>query len=181
MRNVYRFVFPFKGQVKTQLIISKNKLVKPKNVRLFENAVRLKLDEIFPAEMRPIEGYLSFSMVHYTMYKRNKEGLLEPTKKSDLDNLIKTIQDCFQPLYQKFNKVDENGNPVLTKTNKISYEKVMVSQGVIRDDKYILRANMSWIPVETAAEERIEIFISVLDEKELFIEPDFEGFNVINL
>lgn len=181
MRKTYRFLFPFKGQVKTQLIISKNRLVKPKNVRHFENAVRLHLEQAFPLNQRPIEGYLMFRMVHYTKYKRNKEGLIEPVKISDLDNLIKTIQDCFQPIYGRFTKVDDKGQPVLTKKGNLSYEKAIITPGVIKDDKYIMRAGMYWIPVETDAEERIEIFLSNVSEEELFKPPVFADEEIIDL
>jgi Holliday junction resolvase RusA-like endonuclease len=176
MKNTYKFTFPFTGQVKTQLIISKNRLVKPKNVKKFENAVRSCLAVAFPLELRPIEGYLRFDMIHYTQYKRDSEGAILPKKHyGDNDNIFKTLADCFEPIYKKMVLFDEDGNPLLTDKGNKRYEKVLVTPGVIKNDKYIFRANLNWVPVETEEEERIEVYITPLSEEELFLPPVFEN------
>lgn len=179
-KKIYKFTFPFKGQVKTQLKIATSRnggkrLVKPKNVKQFENAVRTILSTVFPLEERPIEGYLRFDMVHYTKYRRGEDNVLLPEKTADLDNLFKTLADCFEPVYIKQTKLDEDGNALLTEKGNMKYEKVMVTPGVIRNDKYIMRANLLWIPVEKEEDEKIEVYISTLDEKELFLPPTFDG------
>lgn len=181
MAKSYKFTFPFRGQVKTQLIISKNRLVKPKNVRNFENAVRACLAETFPIEKRPIEGYLRFQMLHYTTFKRDDEDVIMPEKAGDLDNLIKCIQDCFQPIYKKITKLDENGEMIFTKKGNPSYTKVEVTPGVIKDDKYIMRAGLYWIPVHKKEDEKIEIYITPISEEELFIPPVFNEEEIIVL
>lgn len=182
MKKTYKFTFPFTGQVKTQLIISKNRLVKPKNVKRFEDAVRAVLAEAFPLEQRPIEGYLKFQMVHYTTYKRDEQtGVIAPTAKGDLDNLIKNLQDCFQPIYKKMTKLKENGEMVFTEKGNPSYSKVEVTPGVIKDDKYIMRAGLYWVPVHKKEDERIEVYITQLREEELFMPPTFQEDEIIDL
>lgn len=181
MKPTYKFTFPFTGQVKTQLVIAKNRLIKPKNVKRFEEAVRACLAEAFPFHLRPIEGYLRFHMVHYTQFKRDEKGIISPTVKGDLDNTIKTLADCFQPIYKKMTKLGEDGEMIFTQKGNPSFSRVEVSPGVISDDKYIMRAGMHWVPVHHKKEERMEVFISVLTEEELFTPPSFEGEHIIDL
>lgn len=182
MKKTYKFTFPFTGQVKTQLIISKNRLIKPKNVKRFEDAVRACLAEAFPFEMRPIEGYLRFVMVNYTQFKiENESEALIPIKSMDLDNIQKMMQDCFQPVYKKITKLDEKGEMVFTAKGNPSYTKLEVTPGVIKDDKYIMRAGLYWVPVHRKEEERIEVYITQLSEEELFVPPSFEGEEIIDL
>lgn len=170
--EVCRFFFPFKGRVKTQLKITPKRdgtigLVKPADVKRFENAVRMILSKTFPEELRPIHGYIEFTLNHYTVHKRTKDGLLTPEKPMDCDNILKTVQDCFQPLKKKVAKVDEDGQPILTKKGNLSYEWVTVQEGVISDDKYVYRASSNWIPVESKDDEGIEIFIRLITEDDL--------------
>lgn len=181
MKKTYKFTFPFVGQVKTQLIISKNRLVKPKNVKRFEDAVRLCLAEAFPLEARPIEGYLKFQLVHYTQFRRDEEGVIEQMKKSDLDNVMKTLADIFQPIYKKVTKLDANGDMMFTEKGNPRYTKVEVTPGVIKDDKYIVRAGLYWVPVHHKEEERIEVYITPIREEELFIPPFFHEDDIIDL
>lgn len=181
MNKIFKFSFPFRGQVKTQLIISKNRLVKPKNVKNFENAVRTILSVVFPFENRPIEGYLRFDMVHYSQYKRDNDDAIVPKKISDIDNIYKTLADAFEPIYIKKTKLDENGEIVYTKKGQPSYTKIMVSPGVIKNDKFIYRANLTWVPVEFEEEEKIEVFVRVINEEELFNPPDFSSHEIIDL
>lgn len=182
MTKVYKFSFPFSGQVKTQLVISNNRLVKPKNVKRFEDAVRLCLAEAFPLNLRPIEGYLKFQMVHYSQFKRDKDDhVIQLVNNGDLDNLMKTLGDVFQPVYKKITKLDDQGEMLFTEKGNPMYTKVEVSPGVIKDDKYIMRAGLYWVPVHTKKEERIEVYITQLAEEELFIPPNFDGKEVIDL
>lgn len=180
-KPVYHFVFPFVGQVKTQLKIvtvrSANgkegrTLAKPKAVKQFEKAVRLQLLDDFPLEKRPISGHLSFQLVHYTQYKRDEKNVIIPKKEMDLDNVLKTMQDCFQPQYRRALKTNESGEVVYTKKGNARYTKELAVQGVIEDDKYIVRAGLFWVPVETEKEERIEVFVTTIDEKTLFTPPN---------
>lgn len=185
MHKTYKIVFPFTGQVKTQLRIATAKdgskrLFKPANVRQFENAVRTILAAAFPFEKRPIKGYLRFDMHHYSLFKRTEDGIIEPKKISDLDNVFKTLADCFEPIYAKQLLYDENGRPVESKTGKHSYKKVMVTPGVIENDKYIMKERLTWIPVHTKEEERLEIFITPFTEEELFTPPVLP-FDVIDV
>lgn len=168
MDQTLKFTFPFKGKVKTQLIIAKNRLIKPKNVKQFEFAVRNILMTVFPLEKRPLTGYLKFEMFHYTTYKRNKEGDIEPTALGDLDNLFKTLADCFEPVYKNITALDDNGEMMFTKTGKPKTKKEMVTPGVITNDKKIVKAGLHWVPIENEKEERIELFISPLREEDLF-------------
>jgi len=173
-KKVFKVTFPFRGRVKTQLKIAtgrdgSKRLIKPKDVKQFENAMRVILSVAFPIEERPIHGYIKLEMFHYTQYKRDKTtNLLIPSVLSDLDNVLKLTQDCFQPVFANIVKLDEDGNPIFTSTGKMSYTKQEVTPGVIKDDKYVMRAGLHWIPVETKEEERIEVYISTLSEKELF-------------
>jgi Holliday junction resolvase RusA-like endonuclease len=182
MSPIYKFVFPFSGQVKTQLVISKNRLIKPKNVKRFEDAVRVCLAEAIPLEQRPINGYLKFQMIHYTQFKRNKEGeVVQLVNNGDLDNLMKTMGDVFQPVYRKMTKFDKNGEMEFTEKGNPKYTKVEVTPGVIKDDKYIVRAGLYWIPVHTKEEERIEVYITPISEDELFEPPKFDNEKIIDL
>ena len=178
MSKTYKITFPFRGKVKTQLRIVTKKdgsktLIKPGNVKQFERAVRTILLCAFPLEERPIKGYVRFDMHHYTEFKRNSDGAIEPKQISDLDNIFKTLADCFEPLYVKEFLYDENDKPILTKAGNHSYKKVIQNkgQGVIENDKYIMRANLQWIPVHKKEEERLEVFLTPLTEEELFIPP----------
>lgn len=183
--KTYKFTFPFTGQVKTQLRIVRGKdgkrpyLMKPANVKQFENAVRSVLAVAFPFEHRPLQGYLRFDMVHYTTFRRNPEGAIEPTKKGDLDNLFKTLADCFEPIYKKILLYDEDGNPLLTEKGSKRYKKEIVSPGVIQNDKYIMRAGLHWVPVHNEEDERIEVFVTSLEEDMLFSPPSFSFSEVI--
>lgn len=170
-QKTYKFTFPFKGKVKTQLVISKNRLIKPKSVKAFEFSVRTILMAAFPIEMRPIDGYLQFTTVHYTTYKRDADGTIVPALQGDLDNLYKTLADCFEPVSIKKTLLDENGEMVLTASGKPKYTKEIVTPGVIVNDRRIVRGNMLLSLVEDASEERIEIYVKILSEKELFNPP----------
>lgn len=181
MKKTFKFTFPFTGQVKTQLIISKNRLVKPKNVKRFEDAVSACLATAFPLNHRPIEGYFRFQMVNYTQFKRDDEGIISPIRTMDLDNIFKLIADCFQPVYKKMTKLDENGEMEFTEKGNPKYTKIEVTPGVIKDDKYIMRAGLYWVPVHKKEDEKIEVYISQLNEEELFIPPNFDEEDVINL
>lgn len=182
MKKIYKFTFPFTGQVKTQLIISKNRLVKPKNVKRFEDAVRSCLAEAFPLNQRPIEGYLKFEMLHYTQFKRDSDGnIIQASNNGDLDNLMKTLGDLFQPIYKKITKLDHDGQMEFTSKGNPRYTRVEVTPGVIKDDKYIMRAGLSWIPVHTKNEERIEVYITQLTEDELFLPPSIVNEMTIDL
>ncbi|PGK51318.1 hypothetical protein CN918_26365 [Priestia megaterium] len=178
MKTTYKIVFPFRGKVKTQLRIGTRKdgskvLYQPANVKQFENAVRTILMCSFPLEERPLKGYLRFDMHHYTQFKRNKDGIIEPKQISDLDNIFKTLADCFEPIYAKEFLYDENGRPELSKSGKHAYKKVVATPGVIENDKYIMKEHLHWIPVHKEDEERLEVFITMLDEEELFVPPTF--------
>lgn len=185
-KPIYKVTFPFRGRVKTQLRITTAKdgskrLVKPKDVKQFENALRVILATAFPLEERPIEGYIRFDMFHYSQYKRDKETkLIVPRQLSDLDNVAKLLIDTFQPIYAKITKLGPDGEPERTPTGQIRYTKQLVSPGVITDDKYVMRAGLHWIPVETQEEEKIEVYISTMSEKELF-SPPLPLQNVIDL
>jgi len=170
--KICRFFFPFRGKVKTQLKITPKRdgtigLVKPADVKHFENAVRTILSSTFPEELRPIHGYIEFTLNHYTMYKRTKDGLLSPEKEMDCDNLLKAVQDCFQPLKKKVTKLGKDGQPIFTKKGNLSYEWVVIEKGVISDDKFVYRASSNWIPVENKKDEGIEVFIRLITEEEL--------------
>ncbi|MGN5650293.1 RusA family crossover junction endodeoxyribonuclease [Bacillus sp. Brlt_9] len=175
MNKVYRFFFPFTGKVKTQLkIVRKNDgsagLVKPKDVKKFENEVRKHLSIAFPPELRPIKGYYEFTLNHYTLFKRDDNGMLTPEHYAqfDLDNLQKAVQDCFQPLKKKLTKYDETGQAKKTKKGNTSYELVEIEPGVISDDKFVYRGSSNWVPVREKSDEGIEIYIRLLDESDLF-------------
>lgn len=176
MKKSYKIVFPFRGKVKTQLRIVTLKngsktLMKPQNVKLFEKAVRNILLYAFPLPTRPIKGYLRFDMHHYTQFKRNKDESIEPKQISDLDNVFKTLADCFEPIYVKQRLYNENGRPLLTDTGLHKSKKMKATEGVITNDKFIMKANLEWIPVHTEDEERLEVFITPLTEEELFQIP----------
>jgi Holliday junction resolvase RusA-like endonuclease len=185
-KKIFKVTFPFRGRVKTQLKIVTSKdgskrLIKPKDVKQFENAMRTILSVAFPIEERPVEGYIKFEMFHYTQYKRTKDGLIVSSRSSiDLDNVLKLTQDCFQPVFVNIVKLDEEGNPIMTAKGKTSYTKQEVTPGVIKDDKYVMRAGLHWIPVETKEEERIEVYISTLSEKELF-HPQLPKGEIVDL
>jgi len=185
-KKTFKVMFPFSGQVKTQMRIATKKngksyLFQPNNVKRFETSVRTILMYAFPLEKRPIQGYLRFDMHHYTQFKRDKEGLIVPTKKGDLDNIFKTLADCFEPIYRKRLKYEKDGvTPVLKKNGDYTYEKFIVTEGVIRNDKYIMKGQQHWIPVHTEEEERLEVFITVLTEEELFIPPSLP-YEVVDL
>lgn len=175
MSDVHRFFFPFTGKVKTQLKIVPKKdgsmgLIKPANVKKFEKEVRKYLSIAFPEEMRPLHGYIEFTLNHYTKYKRDKDDLLVPEQYAqfDLDNLLKAVQDCFQPNKQRFTKYNEDGTTKKTKKGNDSFEWIILEQGVISDDKFVYRDSSNWVPVETAKEEGIEVFIRLMDENELY-------------
>jgi len=184
--KIFKVTFPFRGKVKTQLKITTSKdgskrLVKPKDVKLFENAMRVVLAAAFPIEDRPIQGYIKFEMFHYTQYKRDSNGMIISNGSAvDLDNVMKLTQDTFQPIYAKIVKLDDFGNPILTKSGQMSYTKQEVTPGVIQDDKYVMRAGLHWIPVESKEEERIEVYISTLSEKELF-KPKLPKGDIVDL
>ena len=171
--TIYKITFPFAGKVKTQLKISGNRLVKPADVKGFERSVRTILSVAFPLEHRPIEGYLKFEMYHFTRYKRDADGMLNQLKLSDLDNIFKTLADCFEPIYKNIPLPpdDESGEFEFTKSGRLKTKKVMISPGVIKNDKFIKKAILDWVPVETEDEERIEVYISVLSEEDLFKGP----------
>jgi Holliday junction resolvase RusA-like endonuclease len=172
----YKITFPFRGKVKTQLKISGNRLVKPADVKGFERAVRSVLAVAFPMEERPIEGYLKFEMYHFTRYKKDDDGILHMVKPMDLDNVMKLIQDSFEPIYKNVPiPPDEiTGEFEFTKTGKLKTRKVEVSPGVIKNDKYIKKAILDWVPVETEEEERIEVYITQLTESDLFLGPQHD-------
>lgn len=169
----YKIIFPFTGKVKTQLKISGNRLVKPADVKGFERAVRTILSVAFPMEERPLEGYLKFEMYHYTRYKRDADGLLNQIQKMDLDNIAKNLFDCFEPIYKNVPLPPDEitGEFEFTPSGKLKTKKVIVSPGVIKNDKYIKKAVLDWVPVETEAEERIEVYITPLSEDDLFLGP----------
>lgn len=169
----YKITFPFRGKVKTQLKISGNRLVKPADVKGFERAVRMILSVAFPMEQRPIEGYLKFEMYHYTQYRKDVDGVLQMVKPLDLDNAFKVLADAFEPIYKNvpLPPDEETGEFSFTKSGKLKTSRVLVSPGVIKNDKYIKKAVLDWVPVETLEEERIEVFITVLSEKDLFLGP----------
>lgn len=164
----YTFVFPFKGKVKTQMMITKNRMVKPKAVKAFENQVRRVLADQFPLAFRPVKGYIKLVMIHYTYAKRDQEGFLIPIDPGDLDNLYKCLSDCFQPVYEKRTVMDAAGQPLWTPTGrpKTRYEKIV--EGVIPNDKYIVEGIQRWIPIPETNVERIEVHLSVLTEDELW-------------
>jgi Holliday junction resolvase RusA-like endonuclease len=176
MKTTYKITFPFRGQVKTQLKIASAKnsnkkwLIKPKNVKIFEHTVRAYLLEAFPIHMRPLRSYIRFDMIHYTTFKRNDEGFIEPDAAGDLDNLVKCLQDCFEPIYQKVICVDE-GEIKYTPKGNPRYTKEMITPGVIQNDNQIMRAPLSWVPVYSKQEERLEVYITPLREEELFETP----------
>lgn len=167
MSQIYKFVFPFKGQVKTQLIISKNKLIKPKNVKQFENRVRSLLAVQFPNEYRPIKGHLQCDLYHFTQYKLDDDGYLLPKYKGDLDNIFKVLADCFEPIYKKVTLIDDDGKTLKTNKGNNRFKKVLVTPGVIENDEYISKANLNWVPVENEEDERIEIYLKALSENDL--------------
>jgi Holliday junction resolvase RusA-like endonuclease len=161
--------------VKTQLkIVRKNDgttgLIKPKDVKKFENEIRKHLSIAFPPDLRPLKGYYEFTLNHYTLYKRDDNGMLIPEHYAqfDLDNLLKAVQDCFQPLKKKLTKYDESGEAKKTKKGNTSYELVEIEPGIISDDKFVYRGSANWVPVNEKSEEGIEIYIRLLEESELF-------------
>lgn len=173
---MHRFFFPFTGKVKTQLKIVPKKdgttgLIKPANVKKFEKAIRTYLSIAFPIELRPIHGYIEFVLNHYTMYKRDEEELMVPAHYAqfDMDNLLKAVQDCFQPFKKKMTKYNEDGSAITTAKGNPSFEWIELEPGIISNDKFVYRGSANWIPVETKIEEGIEVFIRLMDEKELFI------------
>ena len=174
MKPIYKFSFPFTGKVKTQLVIAKNRLVKPKSVKHFEDQVRLVLAHHFPIGLRPIKGYLKVDMYHFTEFKEDKNGVLCPTVKGDLDNLYKALVDCFQPVTKKMTVFGQDGKAVLTEKGNVKYTHQKIVEGVIENDKYIVEGSQRWVPVEIKSEERIEVYITVLSKEELFspILPD---------
>ncbi|MED4285636.1 hypothetical protein P4679_27290 [Priestia megaterium] len=176
MSEVHRFFFPFTGKVKTQLKIVKKKdgstgLIKPANVKKFEKEMRKHLSIAFPVELRPLHGYIEFTLNHYTKYKRDSSGLLVPEQYAqfDLDNLLKTVQDCFQPYKKKFTKYNEDGTTKKTEKGNNSYEWIELEAGIISNDKFVYRDASNWIPVDDKDDEGIEVFIRLMEEKELFL------------
>lgn len=186
MAQIYKITFPFRGKVKTQLKITTNKdgskrLVKPKNVKIFEDAIRIILASAFPIEERPLLGYIKLDMHHYTQYKRDKiTNLIVPKQLSDIDNVLKTVMDTLQPIYAKITKLDEEGEPVLTSKGNVSYTKQVVTEGIITDDKYVIRAGLNWIPVEEEKNEKIVLYLTTISEEELFL-PDIPSGDIIDL
>lgn len=183
MSDVHRFFFPFTGKVKTQLKIVKRKdggagLIKPASVKKFEKEVRKYLAIAFPIELRPLNGYIEFTLNHYTKYKRDKNGLLVPEEYAqfDLDNLLKAVQDCFQPYKKKFTKYNEDGSAMKTAKGNHSYEWIEIEPGVISDDKFVYRDSSNWVPVNNKNEEGIEVFIRLMNENELFKAVIPKGF-----
>jgi Holliday junction resolvase RusA-like endonuclease len=174
--STYKITFPFTGKVKTQLKISGNRLIKPADVKKFEREVRTILAVAFPMEERPIEGYLKFEMYHFTRYKRDSEGLLNPTVPGDLDNLMKNLADCFEGIYKNIVLPPDEitGEIKKTPSGKMKSRKVMVSPGVIKNDKFIKKAILDWVPVETEEEERIEVYITPISEEDLFLGPQHD-------
>ena len=175
MSEVHRFFFPFTGKVKTQLKIVKKKdgstgLIKPSNVKKFEKEMRKHLSIAFPTELRPLHGYIEFTLNHYTKYKRDSSGLLVPEQYAqfDLDNLLKTVQDCFQPYKKKFTKYNEDGTTKKTEKGNDSYEWIELEAGIISNDKFVYRDTSNWIPVEDKVDEGIEVFVRLMAEEELF-------------
>lgn len=175
--EVHRFFFPFTGKVKTQLqIVSKKDgslgLVKPKNVKKFEKEIRKYLTIAFPPEKRPLNGYIEFTLNHYTKYKRdNKTNLLIPEHYAqfDLDNLLKAVQDCFQPFKKKMTKFSEDGTAILTAKGNPSYEWIEIEPGIISDDKFVYRDSSNWVPVKEKKDEGVEVLIRLLPEEDLFL------------
>lgn len=174
MPKTYKFTFPFRGKVKTQMKLFKKRdgsvgMRKPADVVQFENKVRAILAKAFPEEFRPIEGYIKLELLHYTTYRRDKNLLLVPTHSaSDLDNIIKIIGDLIQPVYVNSTLTDDEGNPLKTKTGKLKSFKKKIIEGVIIDDKYIADVSAKWVPIEDEHTERIEVFIATIPEEELF-------------
>lgn len=181
MKKTYKITFPFKGKVKTQLKIATSKdgskrLIKPKDVKQFENAVRIILSTAFPIEERPLKGYIKLDMHHYTQYKRDKDtNLITPKQLSDLDNVLKVVMDTLQPIYIKAIKYGPDGEPVMTDKGNVSYTKEMVTPGVIIDDKYVIRIGLNWLPVEKVEDEKIVLFLTTVDEEDLFKPDDLPG------
>ncbi|MGF7535798.1 RusA family crossover junction endodeoxyribonuclease [Bacillus mexicanus] len=187
MSEVHRFFFPFTGKVKTQLkIVSKKDgslgLVKPKNVKKFEREIRKYLSIAFPPEIRPLSGYIELTLNHYTKFKRDpKTSLLVPEHYAqfDLDNLLKTVQDCFQPVKRKMTKFNDDGTPMLTAKGNPSYEWIEIEPGVISDDKFVYRDSSNWVPVNEKTLEGVEVFIRLMTEAELF-QPIIPSGTIIN-
>lgn len=184
--KIYRFFFPFTGKVKTQLKIVKKKdgntgLVKPKNVKTFEKEAKKHLAICFPIELRPLYGYIEFTLNHYTKYKRDKQDLLIPESYAqfDLDNLLKAVQDCFQPTKKRLTIYNDDGSVKLTNKGNHSYEWVEIEPGVIQDDKFVYRELSNWVPVEEKEREGVEVFIRLITEEELF-KPIIPNGNVEN-
>lgn len=186
MSDVHRFFFPFTGKVKTQLKIVKKKngstgLIKPANVKKFEKEVRKHLAITFPIELRPLHGYIEFTLNHYTKYKRDVNGLLVPEQYAqfDLDNLLKTVQDCFQPYKKKFIKFNEDGTAKKTDKGNDSFEWIELEAGIISNDKFVYRDSSNWVPVENKEQEGIEVFIRLIGEREL-LKPIIPKGNIKN-
>ncbi|WP_342834773.1 hypothetical protein [Priestia sp. SB1] len=177
--------------MKTQLKIVKKKdgstgLIKPTNVKKFEKEMRKHLSIAFPTELRPLHGYIEFTLNHYTKYKRDSTGLLVPEQYAqfDLDNLLKTVQDCFQPYKKKFTKYNEDGTAKKTEKGNVSYEWIELEAGIISNDKFVYRDASNWIPVDNKNDEGIEVFIRLMEEKELFspiVPPGYVQDYKINL
>ena len=187
MSKTYKFTIPFKGKVKTQMQLFTRKngkpgMRKPDDVIRFEHEVRRVLEEAFPMEHRPIEGYLKFEVFHFTHYKRDKLKMLVPSVSvGDLDNVIKVLADIFQPVYRHETKVDKNGQPIMTKKGQVSTTKVVHKQGVIIDDKYITDVSAKWIPIEKDQLEHIEVYITQIPEEDLFHQIIHHDTKVIDL